>query len=77
VQVGTATGRNSAPSSSLAKIFLLPIVIHTTEGTNRGTAVNLSAGVTDGEVQRTGHLFILLYNGKPHSEYLTEHFAGP
>jgi hypothetical protein len=36
VQVGTATGQFSAPNSSTVKIFSLPIMIHTSEGTNHG-----------------------------------------
>jgi hypothetical protein len=34
-QVGTAIGQYSAPNSSTMKIFSWPVVIHTTEGTNR------------------------------------------
>jgi hypothetical protein len=36
VQVGTTTEQFSAPNSSTVKIFSLPIMIHTSEGTNRG-----------------------------------------
>jgi hypothetical protein len=45
VQVGTATGQNSAPNSSTVKIFPLLIVIHTAEGTNRGASMNPNEGM--------------------------------
>jgi hypothetical protein len=48
------------------KIFSRPIVIHTTEGTDRSANANPSAGVTDGEVQCTSDLLQVLYHGDLH-----------
>jgi hypothetical protein len=43
-QVGTATGRNSGPSSSSTRYFVPRVVICTPSGTNRGASANSSMG---------------------------------
>jgi hypothetical protein len=50
VQVGTATGQNSAPSSSSLEIFSPSIVIRTLERTNRNAGEDRVVEFTDGNI---------------------------
>jgi hypothetical protein len=76
VQVGTATGQYSAPSSSLRKIFSPSVVIRIPERTNRNVSEDRGVEFTGGNVNCICDLLHILYNRNLHQSFWQSELKG-